>query len=737
MTHAEGDGPPARGTVHREGHPVACGERLVQGSGGPCPPDFAMMDESLAFPERSPLVDANSRSILGLIAEMNTRFVVPVYQRPYSWDEQQCLQLWDDVLSCGRRRESPHFTGSIVTVRDGTMSSQGVTPLLLIDGQQRITTITLLLIALARLVGEGGRRQLPLTREEIVDGGYLTNHFRTGDDHYKLTLSKDDRRTLRSLVDQLEDPSCEVVPGSGRLLENLAFFERRMRALDDVDSVWAGLQRLEVVSISLSQGQDKPQAIFESMNSTGKDLSSADLIRNFVLMAYPVEEQRDMYQTYWRPIEETLGTDAHGRTFDDFIRGYLTVAHAPESMARADVYQAFKRHVLFNGYHRNDRMKNLSLRIRRFASYYARTTTGEADDPDVARALLRLALLDMPVANSLLLALYDSYDHQDLSRSEFLQMIATVESYLLRRAVCDCETSVLAPFVASLIARLSAVRGEGGDAFEALCAMLLNEAGTPRRFPTDAEFARALRTRDCFGFSRAFHLLARLEERMGGAAPHRADWTIEHVMPVHALGSDAWPELVGEGAERAFEETVNSLGNLTLTTAAFDLQEGTRAEKLARVRGPEGGALLAISRDVCAADAWGPEQIRARTESLTGIALGLWGFPDLPEEKCRAYRPSRRAEAGAQASFADLFEAGLVEMDDLLVSANPLYPGRATVTSRGRIMLANGEMFDDPTEAYERFLTSQGALVSDLNGWMYWRRGEGGPLLDTLREEMP
>lgn len=317
-------------------------------------------------------MDANSRSILGLIAEMNTRFVVPVYQRPYSWGEQQCLQLWDDILACGRQRASFHFTGSIVTIQDGTMSEQGVTPLLLIDGQQRITTITLLLVALARLAGEGGHAELPFTREEIVDSGYLTNHFRTGEDHYKLTLSKGDRATCQSLIDNLEDPSVPIDATSERLLENLAFFEHRVGALDDVSSVWAGLQRLEVVSIALSQGQDNPQAIFESMNSTGKDLSAADLIRNFVLMAYPVAEQYDMYQTYWRPIEEILGAGAYGSTFDDFIRSYFTVAYAPESMAKADVYQTFKRYVLFNGYHRNDRMKNLSLKVKRFASYYAR-----------------------------------------------------------------------------------------------------------------------------------------------------------------------------------------------------------------------------------------------------------------------------------------------------------------------------------------------------------------------------
>lgn len=680
-------------------------------------------------------MDANSRSILGLIAEMNTRFVVPVYQRPYSWGESQCLQLWDDILGCGRQRESFHFTGSIVTIQDGSMSSQGVTPLLLIDGQQRITTITLLLVALARLARDGKRRGLPFTHEEIVDAGYLTNHFRTGDDHYKLTLSKSDHNTCRSLIDNLEDSSRPVVPGSERLLENLSFFEHRLAALDDVAAVWEGLRRLEVVSIALTQGQDRPQAIFESMNSTGKDLSSADLIRNFVLMAYPVEDQYDMYQTYWRPIEEILGADAYGRTFDDFIRSYFTVAYAPESMAKADVYQTFKRYVLFNGYHRNDRMKNLSLKVKRFASYYAQVTTGEVRDADVRAALVRLHLLDMPVVNPLLLALFDSYDHQDLSRAEFLDMVGTIESYLFRRAVCDCETSVLAPFVASLIARLDAVRGEGGNVAEALCAMLLNEAGTPRRFPTDAEFVHALKTRDCFGFSRAFYLLARLEAgESEGAMPLRSEWTIEHVMPVRALGNEAWAAVLGADAERAFEETVNSLGNLVLTCEAYDLQDGSFDEKLARIRGEQGAELLQISRAVVDQSQWGPTQIRMRTDDLADEALRLWTIPDLTEEQCRAYRPSRKASASDQATFADLFEAGLVEMDDVLASANPLYPGKATVTSRGKIMLANGEMFDDPTEAYERFLSSLGASVKGLNGWMYWRRGEGGPLLDTLRE---
>jgi hypothetical protein len=394
-------------------------------------------------------------------------------------------------------------------------------------------------------------------------------------------------------------------------------------------------------------------------------------------------------------------------------------------------------------------MKNLSLKMRRFASYYARVTTGEVADEDVRRALTRLALLQMPVVNPLLLALFDAWDHQALSREEFLCVLGTLESYLLRRTVCDCDGSVLPGFVASLLARLDAVRAEEGRLAEAFDAMLLNEAGGPRHMPQDAEFAHALATRDCFGFSRAFYLLARLEEDMSGIMPQRSAWTIEHVMPVRALEDDAWRTALADAArdgggslpesqelqlDQVFEGCVNLLGNLVLTQADFDLQDGSLEDKQARIKAT--GQPPALSAEVLASSGWGVQEIRSRTDALVGRACALWRVPDLPEEARRAYRPSRAVMPGEQASFADLFEAGLVEMDDVLASANPLYPGHASVTSRGRIMLANGEMFDDPSAAYERFVSLLGSSAPGINGWLYWRRGEGGPLLDTLREAL-
>lgn len=682
-------------------------------------------------------MDANSRKILGLIAEMNVRFVVPVYQRPYSWDEPHCAQLWDDILSVGRKPHALHFTGSIVTIQDGSLSDQGVAPLLLIDGQQRITTISLLLVALAQYATTHPDRVRAFSAQEILAGGYLTNHFRTQDDHYKLTLSKDDKDSYHALIHALENGDEVVLDPLSRLAHNLSFFQRRVEALDDVDVVWRGLQRLEVVAISLTQDKDAPQAIFESMNATGKDLTNADLVRNFVLMSYPLAEQQGLYRTYWAPIERILATDtvSFDEAFDDFIRSYLSVVHAPTSMDKVDVYQAFKRYVLFNGFNQNDRMKNLSLRLKRFARYYAAVTRAMVDDEELGRAFARIAQLETKAVNPLLISLYDGFEHAEFSREDFLVVLTTLESYLFRRSACDCAPSMLAPFFSSLIARLDAVRSEGGDVVNALFAMLLNEQDTPRRFPSDAEFAHALATRDTHSLASALYLLARIDEHMEPTdAPvlERYNWTLEHILPVRALADDSWRDALGDDPERTFEECINNLGNLALTPEPFDLQEGSFEQKQDRLaRTP-----LALVTNVLSAREWTATQIRARAQYLVEQALEVWRRPKLPEGSGMAYRLSARAAATRKVSFADLFDARLVQMDDALVSVSPLHPGRATVTSTGKIMLANGQMFDDPTAAYDRFLASQGAVADGQSGWMYWRRGDGGPLLDDLRAEL-
>ena len=679
-------------------------------------------------------MDASSRTILGLIAEMNACYVVPVYQRPYSWGEEQCVQLWDDVLAIGRRERGSHFTGSIVTVQQGRRTRDGVARLLLIDGQQRMTTIELLLVALARHAARHPERRLAYSAAEILEGGFLTNRFREGDDHLKLTLSKQDKATFAALVRELEAGDLDFAP-DGRIGENLALLERRVGALDDVDAVWRGLQRLEVVSIALDQTLDDAQVIFESMNSTGKDLTNADLVRNFVLMSYPVDEQQDLYRTYWQPIERLLGEDNFDVTFDEFMRCFLGIAYAPTSLDKADVYQTFKRYVLFHGYNQNDRMKNLSLRLKRYARYYVAVVRGESDDAELASAFGRIGRLGVTAVRPLLVTLYDAYEHKQLAHDDFVALVGMLEAYLVRRAVCDCSRSVLASFFTSLVARVDAVRSEEASVADALPAMLANEEGGPRRMPGDAEFSHALATRDLHDEGLVVYVLAGIEARLSPESvawlPQKR-WTVEHIMPRRALADEAWRSALGSEPERAFESCVNALGNLTLTSWAYDAQDASLAEKRERVAADG----LAISAGVSSAGDWTPELIARRTDELVAEACAAWPVPVVPEGAGAAYRLSQRAAALKKVTFADLFAAGLVEMDDALVSVSPLHPGRATVTSTGKIMLANGEMFEDPTAAYERFLESLGSTSMGQSGWMYWRRGDGGPLLDDLRGEL-
>lgn len=708
-------------------------------------------------------MDAGVRRVMGLISEINVRFVVPVYQRPYSWGEEQCLQLWDDILACGRSREETHFTGSIVTMQDGSASPAGVAALALIDGQQRITTIALLLVALARYASAHPDERLPYSRDEVMLGGYLTNPFRTGEDHYKLTLSKGDRATFRSIVDNLEDPSRPVDTTSKRILQNLSLFERRLDALSDVASVWVGLRRLEVVAVSLAQGRDRAQLIFESMNSTGKDLGAADLIRNFVLMKYPLDRQAEAYRTYWKPLEDALLPLGEDDALDDFVRCFMQMAYAPEPLGQADLYQTFKRYVAEGGFDRNDRMGFLCLRLKDFAQYYVATVTGElaqplveasaADAPafrEVTARLAGIAQLCVPQARPLELELLRSCHRRECTLTQLATMLGTLESYLLRRAVCDCEGSAQTQFLLRLVAKLQAVRNAGEKYYDACLALFLVEEGTPRRLPTDDEFARALQSRDCFGFSRSFYLLSRLNGHRaamsaragekdavptGTIVPTREGWSVEHVMPVGALADGAWRAALGPNPELAYERLENTLGNLVLTPYAYDLQDCDFDQKLERLRQDADGApeRIALSSDVLDQPDWGPEQIEARGARLAREALTIWPMPTVDAATFESYRPTARAASLRQTTWQDLFDSGVVQMDDTLVSASPMYPGRATVTSTGKIMLANGQMFTDPTDAYERFLGTIGAHATGLNGWTHWRLGDGGPLLDDLR----
>ena len=249
------------------------------------------------------------------------QLVIPIYQRTYSWTDKQCRQLWDDVLRAGNAESiSVHFIGSIVYVEEGLSQVSHQAPLLVIDGQQRLTSVTLLLEALARALGD----------TEPIEGFsaaklrhyYLTNALESGDRFYKLLLSQTDDASIRAIVKNQPAPHAPSL----RVEKNFALFQELVESCkEDLAPVCRGLAKLILVDIALSRGHDNPQLIFESMNSTGKELSQADLIRNYILMGLEPGLQTNLYQNYWRPMELDFGQQAYSEEFDSFMRHYLTV----------------------------------------------------------------------------------------------------------------------------------------------------------------------------------------------------------------------------------------------------------------------------------------------------------------------------------------------------------------------------------------------------------------------------
>ena len=683
-------------------------------------------------------MNAGPQSIVSLLTSANQRMVIPVYQRAYSWDEEQCRQLWDDIVAAGRRSSGNHFTGSVVMVLGGEFSAAGVNKILVIDGQQRITTLSLLIVAIAEFAREHPDKLTHVSYEEIVDSGYLVLTYKKGEDHYRLTLSEGDEKTLRSVLDHRENQDVEVVEESHRIVDNLALFRTWLNNIEDPNVVWDGIQRLEIVAITLAQGQDNPQLIFESMNSTGKDLSTADLVRNFVLMGLPMDEQEDLYANYWRKIEETLGADSYDEVFDEFLRNWLTVIYAPAPINMRDVYRLFKRHVSDNGYDKSGQMAVLLKEIRRYAGYYAQITMGAASDKDLRMRLARIKALDVTVVNPLLMSFLDDYDEGSFGRDDLLEMLDVTESYLLRRSVCDVATNSLNKFFSSVIARLNAAQEEGCNYLEAYEAILLGEVGTARRMPTDADFERALRTRDCYAFRRGFFLLTALENSY-----HPKDqkdfasgtYTIEHIMPRNALAREDWRKMLGPECERVHDELVNALGNLTLTAYNSELSDASFAQKKARTVGGYDKELLVISKSLQDTDVWNEETIRARTDALAKRALEIWRMPHLDSSVIDSYRPAKKAASPAmrKITFRMICASGHLKAGDTLVSFEDGHEVTAKITEDYAIRLSNGEEVDSPSRAAIRVKELETGKHYAVNGWQYWRAGADGPCLSELK----
>ncbi|HZK49201.1 MAG TPA: DUF262 domain-containing protein, partial [Thermoleophilia bacterium] len=365
------------------------------------------------------------------------QFVIPIYQRTYSWTERECRQLWDDILRTGSRDDiAAHFVGSIVYIEKGLYQVSSQSPLLVIDGQQRLTTVMLVLEALARRLGD----------TEPVDGFsakklrnyYLLNPLEEGERGFKLLLTQTDKQSLLALMQQKSKPAQHSL----RVAENFCFFEEQVLALGgDLTPLCNGLAKLVIVDIALSRDQDNPQLIFESMNSTGRELSQADLIRNFILMGLEPAHQTRLYEDHWRPMEVAFGQEAYGSHFDGFMRHYLTLRTGEIPNVKA-VYEAFKAHARTTEVAAAG-VNALVADIHAYAGYYCSMALDGEHDMELAVAFRDLRELKVDVAFPFLLELYQDFAERRLVKDDFVKAVRLVEAYVFRRGICAIPTNSL------------------------------------------------------------------------------------------------------------------------------------------------------------------------------------------------------------------------------------------------------------------------------------------------------
>ncbi|WP_187945164.1 DUF262 and DUF1524 domain-containing protein [Helicobacter pylori] len=572
-------------------------------------------------------MDAKATTLLGFFEEnQNNQFVIPIYQRVYSWGKEQCKQLWDDIIKIGGNdKMNGHFIGSILYVRNGITHSD---PLLIIDGQQRLTTIMLLCIALRDHLNDEDELLEKFSREEIES--YLINSNKDGDKKFRLILSESDKDTLLSLIDKNKRKPSEP---SVKIVENFKLFEKWISEnTDKLETIVKGLKKLMIVWIALEKGKDDPQLIFESMNSKGIELTQTDLIRNYIVMETEVENQENFYNQYWRAMEEDFKQNE--TLFNRFVRHYLTIKTGKIPNEKR-VYEAFK------DYQQKERIEieDLLKDLQKYCGYFCQIAfKKEADERDkgLNEALGFLVDLEMDVVYPLLLELYSDYSDGVLSDQDFISIIALTESYLCRRAVCGLGTNSLNKIFPSFTKKID--KKQYLKSVEKHFGSLKGK----QRFPNNDEFKDSFITIDFYHFKKnkknKKYFLERLENFDTKEPVDTQKCDIEHIMP-QTLNKE-WEGDLGENFKAIHEKYLHTIGNLTLTGYNAKYSNKSFQEK----RDMENGfkdSPLRLNQSLKDLESFGEKEIEKRANDLADWALRIWTYPKLDLETLEKYKPKK------------------------------------------------------------------------------------------------
>lgn len=560
---------------------------------------------------------------LNKLLNTSRQFIVPIFQRNYSWQKSQYEQLWFDILRASKFKEKQnHFIGSIVYIDMGTPAGRPQ-QLLLIDGQQRLTTISILLCAIKDYV-QKFNLETNLINLAKIKNQFLYNSDEIDEDRYKLLLNVQDKETYIKLIDNtiftVNKPATNIIKCYEFFYERIEDF---IKQYGQIDEIYAGIFKLSLVSISLDKDSDNPQMIFESMNSTGKDLSQTDLLRNYLLMDLTPEKQTRLYKTYWKPMEELFGEDIYKNDvnkFDYFIRDFLTLKSDTGHICKINnVYENFKRYYLDNNCEKFAVLKDLFT----YAKYYACIDLLQENDDELKLYWQEFKKLDSHVVYPFLLKLYDDYSRQILIKEDFKKILQVVISYLWRRAICEIPTNSLSKTFATLYQAV-----DKDDYVNSIIKAFVFKSSY-KRFSSDYEVREKLQTKDIYHFRLRKYLLEALENyyHKEPIDLNTANYTIEHIMPQNIEHNLSWQQMLGENWQEVHSLYLHTLGNLTITGYNAEMSNKSFWEK---VNGESGfkHSHLKLNESIVQCDVWNKKAIQRRTNILTDIILKIWKYPE-------------------------------------------------------------------------------------------------------------
>lgn len=575
----------------------------------------------------------------------NKQFVIPVFQRDYSWEaKKHCAQLFRDVVRAGARGAmGHHFLGAIVCIPTAD-HALGFPKGLVIDGQQRLATLILLLAAMRDHIRDRGLTSVGgLTAEQIQDY-YLTNRHLSGIDQYRLLLRNHDQEALRRLIDGKPDARF-----SKRAIQiaYTYFLDEIAKAGDDPgpDQIMLGIHALGIVEVTLKPAEDDPQAIFESLNATGMELKASDLIRNSILMRLPEPEQTAMYSEYWKEIEDLFR--GHDRVFDNFARDYLDLKKQNLTQTRTeDIYPEFRDYWIEQ---KEDRgLDSVLSDMVRHARHYAALRIGP--DSSSAREDRYHRLRQLRASSAITVMWLLEWRHSDPASTEraYLDCLDLIESYLVRRAVCGESTRAYDKVFALVTAKM--------DHRDPLTALKVAFFRRPEGYgyPNDDDFRKALVEDDIYHRRRVCKLVLDRLENDGSKEPSdTSQYTIEHILPQSPRLSREWTEMLGDNWPDIQREWLHRLGNLTLTGYNAKYSDHPFQEKKTMKDGFADSAVR-LNRFINEQSVWTEEKIRTRTERLADQALSIWSPLRVSQDSVDAATLRDRCEEAVGRSVRDI-----------------------------------------------------------------------------------